>query len=345
MTQSPVQRLFDGPLDIVGDVHGEISALEQLLENMGYAPNGEHPAGRRLVFLGDLVDRGEDSPAVVKRVSDLVRNGLAQCVLGNHELNLLLDSRKEGNGWFYAQTDDHDHSRGHFRDAPRADASERDAILKWFSTLPLALEREDLRVVHACWHPPAINDLRDDARPVRDLCENWSERVEASAEHDGLYAARKEELQQWKKALHDPEALVPMLPAIAAIDARTQSMNPVKVLTSGLERQTSQPFFSNGRWRMTEREAWWNEYSDEPAVVFGHYWRWPGDEREATARSRGPNLFDGTSTWQWLGPLGNAMCVDYCAGLRWRERKSGVQQHVGLLAAVRWPERDVITSG
>lgn len=38
------------------------------------------------------------------------------------------------------------------------------------------------------------------------------------------------------------------------------------------------------------------------------------------------------------------MCVDYCAGLRWRERKAGAARHDGLVAAVRWPERDVMVS-
>jgi hypothetical protein len=79
-----VQPLFDGSIDIVGDVHGEIEALQQLLGHLGYQDNGKHPEGRRLVFIGDLADRGPDSPAVVRLVSQLVREKLAQCMLGNH---------------------------------------------------------------------------------------------------------------------------------------------------------------------------------------------------------------------------------------------------------------------
>lgn len=112
MTSGTIGALFDGPLDIVGDVHGEASALNQLMMRLGYRSDGRHPDGRRLVFVGDLVDRGEDSPAVVERVADLVERGLAQCVLGNHELNLVIDSRKEGNGWFYDAVEDHDHVDG-----------------------------------------------------------------------------------------------------------------------------------------------------------------------------------------------------------------------------------------
>lgn len=60
-----VQPLFDGPLDIVGDIHGEIDALRSLIRHLGYDDDGTHPDCRRLVFVGDLTDRGPDSPAVV----------------------------------------------------------------------------------------------------------------------------------------------------------------------------------------------------------------------------------------------------------------------------------------
>ena len=94
-----IRALFEGPIDIVGDIHGEIDALRDLLGQLGYDTTGQHPDGRRLVFIGDLTDRGPDSPAVFELVSGLVARGLAQCVLGNHELNLLRQARKEGNGW------------------------------------------------------------------------------------------------------------------------------------------------------------------------------------------------------------------------------------------------------
>ncbi len=69
-----VKPLFDGPLDIVGDVHGEIDALTILLRRLGYSPEGSHPEGRRLAFVGDLVDRGPASPAVVEGVRRLIEN-------------------------------------------------------------------------------------------------------------------------------------------------------------------------------------------------------------------------------------------------------------------------------
>ncbi|MFG3021455.1 polynucleotide kinase-phosphatase [Streptomyces sp. NPDC048254] len=73
-----------GPFDIVGDIHGCASELESLLGKLGYA-DGVHPDGRTAVFVGDLVDRGPDSPGVLRRVMSMVRSGNALCVPGNHE--------------------------------------------------------------------------------------------------------------------------------------------------------------------------------------------------------------------------------------------------------------------
>ncbi|MET7939410.1 polynucleotide kinase-phosphatase [Streptomyces sp. NPDC005302] len=73
-----------GPFDIVGDIHGCASELETLLGKLGYV-DGAHPEGRTAVFVGDLVDRGPDTPGVLRRVMSMVGSGDALCVPGNHE--------------------------------------------------------------------------------------------------------------------------------------------------------------------------------------------------------------------------------------------------------------------
>lgn len=87
-----------GPFDIIGDIHGCYRELLLLLERLGYAVNaGEDgksvrvtpPAGRKAVFLGDLVDRGPDSPAVLRLVMQMVQDGNAYCVPGNHDIKLM----------------------------------------------------------------------------------------------------------------------------------------------------------------------------------------------------------------------------------------------------------------
>jgi protein phosphatase len=82
-----------GPFDVIGDVHGCFSELKELLAKLGY-DGGQHPAGRRAIFLGDLVDRGPDTPGVLRLVMDMVAAGTALCVMGNHEARLLRALRR-----------------------------------------------------------------------------------------------------------------------------------------------------------------------------------------------------------------------------------------------------------
>ncbi|MEU1864253.1 polynucleotide kinase-phosphatase [Streptomyces gardneri] len=80
-------RHLTGPFDIIGDIHGCRSELDTLLARLGYV-DGHHPEGRTAVFVGDLVDRGPDSPGVLRRVMAMVASGDALCVPGNHENKL-----------------------------------------------------------------------------------------------------------------------------------------------------------------------------------------------------------------------------------------------------------------
>ncbi len=81
-----------GPFDIVGDVHGCYEELTDLLGRLGYGLAegiARHPQGRQVVFLGDLVDRGPDTPKALHLALSTVRAGAGLCLLGNHDAKLL----------------------------------------------------------------------------------------------------------------------------------------------------------------------------------------------------------------------------------------------------------------
>ncbi|MET9022033.1 polynucleotide kinase-phosphatase [Actinopolymorpha sp. NPDC004070] len=86
-----------GPFDVIGDVHGCASELRTLLAELGWkieydgsaAVDATHPEGRQAVFVGDLVDRGPDTPGVLRLVMGMVASGNALCVSGNHEAKLV----------------------------------------------------------------------------------------------------------------------------------------------------------------------------------------------------------------------------------------------------------------
>ncbi len=238
-----VQKLFDGPLDVVGDVHGEFQALKALIAALGYSEDGTHKDGRRLVFVGDLTDRGPDSPGVVRFVDQLLEAGLAQCVLGNHDLNILSDLRKYDNGWFFGEKfvfEEHEIPQ------QLADDDVREQVLRLFRKLPVALERDDLRIVHAYWDQPSVDSIRGESDAVA-LFEVHKARIKAYNQTNA----------DWDQ--HDR-------------DLNQQHMNPVRLLTSGPEQRVRTPFVASGKTRYLDRVKWWeDEDAAGPLTIFGHY--------------------------------------------------------------------------
>ncbi|MEM7514329.1 MAG: AAA family ATPase, partial [Bacteroidota bacterium] len=90
---------ISGPFDIIGDIHGCYDETLALLDKLGYKIEKtadeelfgikvSHPENRQVIFLGDLVDRGPNSPAVLRLAISMVKSGLAWCVPGNHDVKL-----------------------------------------------------------------------------------------------------------------------------------------------------------------------------------------------------------------------------------------------------------------
>jgi hypothetical protein len=331
--------LPEGPLDVVGDVHGELDALRALLAHLGYAADGAHPGDRRLVFVGDLCDRGPDSPGVLAFVRRLVESGRALATLGNHEIDLLRGDRKDGNDWFWSEYTARD-----AKYEPRAHlpAGERDAVVAFLRTLPLALERADLRVVHAAWDLASVAQLRaaDPALSRVEHFRRWEARAEAAIAARGIGDAARAEYALYRERLVDPTQPMPMLMATAQVDELRQMANPIRVVTSGIERVAAHPFFANGHWRFVERIRWWDEYTDPVPVVVGHYWRQFAPVDRAAPGKTGENLFTDLAPTAWHGLRRNVFCIDFSVGGRFLERPlaAGAAPR-SRLAALRWPER------
>jgi hypothetical protein len=335
------QPLFDGPLDIVGDVHGELGALRDLLGHLGYDHHGEHPLGRRLAFIGDLCDRGPGSPAVIAFVRRLVERGLGQCLLGNHELNLLRGSRKEGNGWYFEH--DHDRAKGKFITAQVADEESRRHIAGFVAGLPLVLERSDLRLVHAAWDEAALALLRECSAPTLDIYKAYAARATDVVQKTGLGEAAAAEWREHGDRLGDSAAEPPLLEALGRVDALYQMANPVRIVTSGPEALASAPFFAAGKWRMLDRVRWWTGYRGNTPVMIGHYWRWPSPAARSLFSRGERDLFEGVSFDAWHGAGRNVFCLDFGVGARYKERAAGrTRSFQTRLGAVRWPEREIV---
>lgn len=70
---------------VMGDVHGDIKHLEMMLQTINFNPKRDH-----MYFLGDVVDRGPEVISTLKRVSEMVTDGCATLLLGNHEYFIML---------------------------------------------------------------------------------------------------------------------------------------------------------------------------------------------------------------------------------------------------------------
>lgn len=343
-------ELQDGPLAIIGDVHGELDALEALLAHIE-----DHAPTRGLVFVGDLIDRGPNSPGVLRRVRALVDAGRAQLVLGNHELNLLrMDVEpKADNRWFRGEERQLG-THGVLPETGVKSETERTELLDMLSDIPVALERQDLRVVHAAWDDASLATLAREAHsadqaptPAGGVVARHNASLELIREQlraAGVLDAAREDARRIHAdfpigVLGNETAAPHISPAIQERELALQNRDPLRLVTSGPETAAQDVFAAGGKWRHTKRARWWHDYAG-PDVVFGHYWRGaprPGD----TGRFTPPDPFEDESAVGPLGLRGRAHCMDFSVGRRFLERLEGTPEPKfhGRLAALLWPER------
>lgn len=157
-------RAFQG-YDIIGDIHGCARTLENLLVQMGYSKrNGiyQHPK-RQAIFIGDIIDRGPRIREALHLVRDMVEHGTARIVMGNHEYNALgyCTRARAGSGREFLREHNARHNRLIRETLEQFDRypQEWNEFLEWFYTVPLFIEDEDFRVVHACWDEKLIRQF------------------------------------------------------------------------------------------------------------------------------------------------------------------------------------------
>ena len=152
--------------DLIGDIHGHADELLQLLEALGYQnqPHGVygHP-DRRVIFLGDFIDRGPKIRQVLEIVRPMIEEGNALAVMGNHELNALAyhteDQESPGE---YLRRRSPSNVKQHRQTVEQLKPQELRSHLDWFRTLPMWLDLDGLRVVHACWDEHAMSQIAAD---------------------------------------------------------------------------------------------------------------------------------------------------------------------------------------
>lgn len=306
----PVDR-EDG-YDVIGDVHGHADKLVSLLNAMGYEDVGgawRHQR-RQAVFVGDLIDRGPKQLETVRIARAMVDTGSAKIVAGNHEFNAVAFHTPHPETGERLRKDVPKNRTQHqaFLAAVEHQPPVHHEVIQWFMELPLWLDLDGLRVVHACWDDNMIESL---AGLVSDTNSLTPELVVASStkgspewdavEHllkgpeiplDEPYfdydriPRHKARFRWWR---HDPDRLADAVKIPGGVT--TASHEPYQL--------PDVPFSSEI-----------SPYSGDIPVIFGHYWE-TGTPMIKTDRTA---------------------CVDYSAA------------KAGPLVAYRWSGENVLTN-
>jgi hypothetical protein len=145
--------------DLIGDIHGHADELVRLLGALGYRrtrTSYRHP-DRKAIFVGDFIDRGPKIREVLDIVRPMVEAGSALAIMGNHELNALgFHTEHPRQPGTYLRLRSDKNIRQHRATMEQLSGAELADALAWFRTLPLWLDLDGLRVIHACWDEKAI---------------------------------------------------------------------------------------------------------------------------------------------------------------------------------------------
>ena len=279
--------------DIIPDIHGQAEKLKSALRDLGYSyRNGawRHSDPNRLcVFLGDYVDRGSANGEVINIVRRMVDVGTAYAIMGNHELNAIHFHTEHPDTGVPLRAHSDKNRRQHasfLKEFPLGEEKTIEA-LSWLKSLPLYVEFDEFRVVHACWNEGVINDLKRIVHDGRLTDEQYLE----AADHNSQLFSLVETTTKGPEARLPEGYLIYDKEGVGRSDVRLQWWNgsahkwkdiaisvpdPDQLPDSNLPASVTQSVYP----------------AASKPVFFGHYW------------------FSGEPVLQ----AQNALCLDYSAG-------------------------------
>ena len=258
--------------DLIGDIHGHADALRRLLIKLGYSEVGgafRHDS-RKIIFVGDFVDRGPDQREVLRVARRMCEAGTASAVLGNHEFNAIAWATPNDDGGFLRKHSEKNASQhaAFLIQFVEGSPDYHDAI-DWFRRLPVWLELPGLRVVHACWHEPSRAALA----PYLDSENRFTA--------EGLWEALQRGSQAYVAAeilLKGPEQRLP--PGMSFVDKSGHERHEVRLRWWDPDATTFKRAAVGLDDRLEELPddeiTTEFQYLDKTPVFFGHYWM-PGE--------------------------------------------------------------------
>jgi hypothetical protein len=257
--------------DIIGDIHGHATKLINLLVKMDYQlVDGVYKhATRKAIFVGDYIDRGLEEANTLQIVKSMVEAGSALAIMGNHEFNAICYATQHPNhsGHYLREHSAKNYNQhSAFLNEYPLGSKEHKEIIDWFKTLPVFLDLEHIRIVHACWHQPTIDKLSDELNPDNTIPEAMY--ITASNEEHEHY----QYIENVVKALEQP------LPdGITFADKDDNPRTAIRIKWWSKEHPTYRnlaltvPEKSMHQIPNTEIDNVYL-YNSEKPVFFGHYW-------------------------------------------------------------------------
>jgi len=143
--------------DIIGDIHAHAKDLKHLLKQLGYTPAATHPQNRRLLFLGDYIDRGPYNYQTILLIRRLVKKKRALALMGNHDLNAVLFYTRSAytGSWIRPHTQKNRTQHATLLKEIRS-YRKRKQVVRFLRSCPLFYQDGKSRFVHACWDDAAV---------------------------------------------------------------------------------------------------------------------------------------------------------------------------------------------
>jgi hypothetical protein len=278
--------------DIIGDVHGSGYKLTELLNDLGYRIDPwkgvySHP-NRQAVFVGDLIDRGPSQRHVLEIAKAMVDYGSAKIVMGNHELNAIAYATHDPNhSGEYLRRHTKKNKLQHEAFLSQLSSAERDYYLAWFRTMPLWLELDGVRIVHACWHKPSIEKIETVLQGSRFQSNEHlalATSKEGKDDANSLYRAVEYVLKGPELPLSDYT-----MPPFRDKDGHERKSSRIKWWHAGASELSEIVEISSSTLDSGGKNYWEHHghklrqpvlpkhksftYTDHIPVVYGHYWR------------------------------------------------------------------------
>lgn len=230
-------------IDFVADVHGRYDLLIELLDKLGYIKDQyedeiyyKHPDDRKLIFVGDIVDRGSKPLECIKLIAPMIKYGIAECLLGNHEYNYLAYNTKfNKSGDFLREHNKDNTNQVKVTLARISDSIYYDWIQGWMKHLIFYVRTLRFNVVHAHWNQEYISLLEESGDTLFDLGNYFF----TSSNMKGT-----KEFEIIEDILKSPELQLP--PGDFVLD-------------------------SENRKRYKKRIEWWEDEKHDIPIFFGHY--------------------------------------------------------------------------